>query len=207
MRVFTKWITIDCPIDIANELSNLLMERWKHLKTDKKFEKNNLKDTIYAPRNRGLVDFNTRIDNNAKHNEFLRVYKDVTVLANVQDMDATFRYTKEMGKLFGDETQKGQRLHLRSFLRSWKDHSTGKPAIIAIHRTNNDKEYSLLSGNINMESIHTKIRLFFDELKGQMGFQKIRVGGTKGTNNKNNYPNHATDYAKDNFTTSRKFQQ
>ena len=80
MRVFTKWLTIDCPVDIATNLSNLLMEQWKTLQTNPKFKNFNLKNTIYVPRNKGLVNFNARIDNIAKQNEFLRNYKDVTVL-------------------------------------------------------------------------------------------------------------------------------
>ena len=207
IRVFTRWITIDCPIDIANELSNLIMERWPRLKNDDKFENFNIKNTVYVPRNKGIVNFDSRIANIGKQNEFLRTYRDVTVLSNVYDIDATFTYSKEMGNLFGNDAQVGHHMNLRSFLRSWKDNTTGKPAIIAIHRTNNNKEYSLLSGNENMESIHKKIRKFIDELRGQLGFQQVRVGGTKGTNNNDNYSEYIKSYAKENFSTSKKYHQ
>ena len=207
VRVFTRWITIDCPIDIANELSNLIMERWTRLKSDEKFENYNIKNTVYVPRHKGIVNFDARIANIGKQNEFLRTYKDVTVLSNIYDIDATFTYSKEMGNLFGNSEQVGHHMQLRSFLRSWEDNTTGKPAIIAIHRTNNNKEYSLLSGNENMESIHKKIRKFIDELSGQLGFQQVRVGGTKGTNNNDNYSDYIKSYAKENFTTSKKYNQ
>ena len=180
IRVFTRWITIDCPVDIATELSTIIMERWEKLKTDPKYEDFNIRNTVYVPRNNGIVNFDARIANIGKQNDFLHNYKDVTVLTNVHSIDATFTYTKEMGRLFGNDTQAGQHLNLRAFLRSWEDKSTGKPAIIAIHRTNNKREYSLLSGAENMESIHKKIRKFIDELRRQLGFQKVRVGGTKG---------------------------
>ena len=207
MRVFTKWITIDCPMDIANDLSNLIMERWSLLQTDPKFENYNIKNTVYVPRNRGLVNFDSRIENIAKQNEFLRNYRDVTVLTNIHNIDATFTYTKSMGILFGDDSQVGHHLKLREFIKSWKDQTTGKSAIIAIYRTNNEREYSLLSGHINMESIHRKIRLFVEELNGQLGFQKVRVGGTKGTNNTNNYSTNIKKYAKENFSTQKRFEQ
>ena len=207
VRVFTRWLTIDCPVDIATELSNILMEKWKLLKSEKKYENSNLKDTVYVPRNNGLVKFNARIENIGKQNEFLRMYKDVTVLTNVNDMDAMFNYTEAMGEIFDDKSQIGHRLHLRAFLRSWKDNSTGNSAIIAIHRTNKEKEFSLLSGNQNMVSIHTKIRAFINELKRQKEFQMIRVGGTKGVVNKQLHSSTINDYAQENFTTERKFQQ
>ena len=207
MRVFTKWITIDCPMDIANELSNLIMERWSLLQTDPKFVNYNIKNTVYVPRNRGLVNFDSRIENIAKQNKFLRNYRDVTVLTNIHDIEATFTYTKSMGTLFGDDSQVGHHLKLRDFMKSWKDQTTGKSAIIAIYRTNNDREYSLLSGHINIESIHRKIRLFFEELTGQLGFQKVRVGGTKGTTNTNNYSTNIKKYAKENFSTQKRFEQ
>ena len=183
------------------------MERWPKLKSDEKFENYNIKNTVYVPRNKGIVNFDARITNIGKQNEFLRNYRDVTVLSNIYDIDATFTYTKEMGNLFGNDTQIGHHMNLRSFLRSWKDNTTGKPAIIAIHRTNNNKEYSLLSGNENMESIHKKIRKFINELSGQLGFQQVKVGGTKGTNNNDNYSDHIKSYAKENFTTEKKYHQ
>ena len=207
MRVFTKWITIDCPVDIATKLSNLLMEKWKLLQTDPKFENYNIKNTVYVPRHRGLVNFDSRIENIGKQNEYLRTYRDVTVLNNVQDIDATFRYSKEMGKIFNDESKVGHRLNLRSFLRSWKDNSTGKSAIIAVHRTNKEREYSLLSGRENMKSIHDKIQLFISDLRNQLGFTDIKVGGTKGTYNKTNYSDKVTSYASENFTTTKTFNQ
>ena len=207
MRVFTRWLTIDCPVDIATELSNLLMEKWKLLKTDPKYDNYNLKNTVYVPRHRGLVNFDARIENIGKQNEYLRTYRDVTVLNNVNDIDATFRYSPEMGRIFNDETKVGHRLQLREFLRSWKDNSTGKPAIIAVHRTNKEREYSLLSGKENMRSIHEKVKLFIGDLKNQLGFTDIRVGGTKGTYSKVNHSTSVTNYATENFTTAKKFHQ
>ena len=207
MRVFTRWLTIDCPVDIATKLSTLLMEKWKLLKTDPKYSNYNLKETIFVPRNNGLVKFNARIENIGKQNEYLRTYRDVTVLSNINDMDATFRYSDEMGEIFQDKTKIGHRLQLRSFMRTWKDNSTGKPAIIAIHRTNNNMEYSLLSGKENMGSIHKMIKLFIGELRGQLGFTDIRVGGTKGAQSTYNHSDTITNYAKENFSTTKNFQQ
>ena len=207
VRVFTRWLTIDCPVDIASELSNLVMERWKELKDDPKFENFNLTNTIYVPRNKGLVKFSARIENIGKQNEFLKMYKDVTVLTNVKDIDATFQYTEEIGQIFEDDTQIGHTINLRNFLRSWKDNSTGKPAIIAIHRTNKEMEFSLLSGNENVVSIHKKIRAFINEIRKQNAFNGIRVGGTKGVISKQNHSNSINHYAKQNFSTERIFQQ
>ena len=207
IRVFTKWLTIDCPVDIATNLSNLLMEKWKLLQSDPKYDNYNIKNTVYVPRNRGLVNFDARIENIGKQNEYLRTYKDVTVLSNVKDIDATFRYSQEMGIIFNDQTKIGHRLQLRTFLRSWKDNSTGKPAIIAVHRTNTESEYSLLSGRENMHSIHDKIKLFIDELSNQLGFTAIKVGGTKGTYSSLNHSNSIKNYATEFFSTNKKFQQ
>ena len=207
VRVFTRWLTIDCPVDIANDLSNLLMERWRELKTGKKFEHFNLKSTVFVPRNNGLVKYNARIENIGKQNEFLKNYKDVTVLTNVKDIDTTFTYTEKIGEIFGDKSQVGHKLKLGQFLRSWEDNSTGNPAIIAIHRTNREKEYSLLSGNENMTSIHQKIRLFIQEIGLQKEFNRIRVGGTKGAMNKHDHSSTITNYAQEYFSTDKKFQQ
>ena len=69
----------------------------------------------------------------------------MAVLSNLNNVDATFRYTKEMGEIFDDESKIGQWLKLRSFLLSWKDNNTRKPVIFAIHRTINKGEYSLLT--------------------------------------------------------------
>ena len=207
VRAFTKWITIDCPVDIANKLSTVLMEKWQELQTNPKFKNYNLKNTIYVPRNRGIVNFDARVENIGKQNEFLRNYKDVTVLTNMNSIDAKFRYTKEIGKIFDEDTKIGQMLELRSFLLSWNDNSTGKPAIFAIHRTNNKGEYSLLSGSKNMVVIHERIKMFAKELNNQLGFTDVRVGGTKGAMNRFNQSNSATKYARDNFMTTRKFNQ
>ena len=185
------------------------MERWNVLKTDKKFENYNLKNTIYVPRHRGLVNFDARIANIGKQNEFLRTYKDVTVLTNVNtNINATFMYTKEMGEIFGDMQQTGHiLLDLSVFLRTWKDNSTGNPAIIVIYRTNTEREYSLLLGKVNMESIHKKIQAFVQELRLQKEFNKIRVGGTRGTASTQNYSQIATKYTQDNFAMTKKFNQ
>ena len=207
IRVFTKWLTIDCPVDIATDLSNLIMERWKYLKTDQKFDNFNIKNTLYVPRNNNLVKFNDRIENIGKQNEFLRTYKDVTVLTNVEDIDAIFNYTKEMGEIFDDRSKIGHKLNLRSFLGSWEDNNTGNPAIIAIYRTNKEKEYSLLSGDKNMTTIHQKIISFVNELRLQKGYNKIRVGGTKGAMIKQHHSSTITNYTQKNFSTERKFQQ
>ena len=207
IRAFTRWITIDCPVDIATKLSTTLMEKWHELQTNPKFENYNLKNTIYVPRNRDIVNFDARIENIGKQNEFLRNYRDVTVLSNVKNIDSTFRYTKDMGEIFDDKTKTGQRIKLRSFLLSWKDNSTGKPAILAIHRTNNEGEYSLLSGKENMKHIHEKIKSFIEELSAQLGYTDIRVGGTKGISVKQNHSKIVSNYAKEFFTAKKQFKQ
>ena len=207
IRAFTRWITIDCPVDIATKLSTTLMEKWHELQTNPKFENYNLKNTIYVPRNRDIVNFDARIENIGKQNEFLRNYRDVTVLSNVKNIDSTFRYTKDMGDIFDDKTKTGQRIKLRSFLLSWKDNSTGKPAILAIHRTNNEGEYSLLSGKENMKHIHEKIKSFIEELSTQLGYTDIRVGGTKGISVKQNHSKIVSNYAKEFFTAKKQFKQ
>ena len=112
-----------------------------------------------------------------------------------------------MGEIFDDEFKIGQRLKLWSFLLSWKDNSTRKPAIFAIHRTNNKGEYSLLSGSENKKVIHDKVKLFIEELSTRLGFTKTRVGGTKGTIGKFNHSKSITKYARENFTSTKKFNQ
>ena len=83
----------------------------------------------------------------------------------MNNINATFRYCEDMGNIFHDQTKVGQRLlKLEEFLQSWDDNSTGKPAIIAINRTNREYEFSLLSGMENMNPIHKKINLFIEEL-------------------------------------------
>ena len=127
-------------------------------------------------------------------------------MSNV-NINSTFTYSKVMGDIFEDKTKVGHQLDMRAFLRSWNDNSTGKPAIIAIYRTNTEREYSLLSGNENMEHIHSTMMAFARELKLQEGFKYIQVGGTKGAFSKQHHPTSITDYAQKKFTTSKKFDQ
>ena len=180
-RVYTRWPTIICPLDIAPQLSQILMEKWDNLHTDKRYKNFNLRNTVFVPRNKSLVPFNARIDNIAKQNEFLRNYQDVTVIRNCVDITAEFTFTQEMAEMFGQNERRGHVLSLREFLQSWEDHTTGRPAIVAINRTHNINEYSLLTGRINKLMIHDNIIKLVEKLRGQAPFKNLEVGGTKGT--------------------------
>ena len=180
-RVYTRWPTIICPLDIAAQLSQILMEKWDTLQTDPRFKNFNLKNIVFVPRNKTLVPFNARIENIAKQNEFLRNYQDVTVIRNCKDINAEFTFTQKMADIFSLQEQRGHIISLRGFLQSWKDNTTRRAAIVAINRTHNDDEYSLLTGRVNKLTIHDNIIKLINELKEQALFKDLEVGGTKGT--------------------------
>ena len=206
-RVYTRWPTVICPLDIAPQLSQLIMERWEQLNNDEKFKHFNLRNTVFVPRDRTLVPFNARIENIAKQNEFLRNYQDVTVVRNCEDISADFTVTKEIANIFKMTEQKGHVLSMRSFLQSWEDNTTGRAAIIAINRTNNENEYSLLTGRENKKTIHENIIKLVDELKKQSKFKHLEVGGTKGTITRYNHSEKVKSYATRWTNSERDFQQ
>ena len=206
-RVYTRWPTVICPLDIAPQLSQLIMEKWEHLQNDDKFKHFNLKNTVFVPRDKTLVPFNARIDNIAKQNEFLRNYQDVTVVRNCEDIAAEFTVTQEIATIFSMTEQRGHVLSLRSFLQSWNDNTTGRAAIVAINRTNNEEEYSLLTGRVNKATIHENIIKLVEELKKQSQFKNLEVGGTKGTITRHHHSAKVKTYATRWLNSDRTFQQ
>ena len=207
VRTYTRWPTIICPIDIASSLSKLLMEKWEDLQLDPKYESFNLKNLLYVPNNKTLVPFNARISNIAKQNEFLRNYQDVTVIRNCYDISADFTYTEEIAEIFGIKNQLGHVLSLRQFLQSWEDKTTGRAAIVAIYRTNNSNEYSLLTGKVNKNLIHNQIVKLVEALKKKKKFKELQVGGTKGTINSFHHSEKVKNYATKWFKNDGNFQQ
>ena len=207
VRTYTRWPTIICPIDIASSLSKLLMEKWEELGKDPKYESFNLKNLLYVPNNKTLVPFDARINNIAKQNEFLRNYQDVTVIRNCYDIGADFTYTEEIADIFGIKEQLGHVLSLRKFLQSWEDKTTGRSAIVAIYRTNNNNEFSLLTGRVNKNSIHNQIIKLVNALKKKKKFKDLQVGGTKGTINSFHHSDKVKNYASKWFKNDNKFQQ
>ena len=207
VRVYTRWPTVICPIDIASQLSQVIMEKWELLEKDGKFSNFNLRNIKFVPRNKTLVPFNARIETIGKQNEFLRNYQDVTVIRNCKDIAAEFTLTQKMADIFGLQEQRGHVLSLRTFLRSWEDHTTGRPAIIAINRTNNVNEYSLLTGKVNKTTIHEEIIKLVEELKCQSHFRDLEVGGTKGMMTRSHHSERVKDYATQWLTSERIFDQ
>ena len=207
VRIYTRWPTVICPLDIAPTLSKLLMEKWEDLQHDAKYRTFNLKNILFVPNNKTLVPFNARINNIAKQNEFLRNYQDVTVIRNCFNIGADFTYTKEIADIFGIRDQLGHVLSLRQFLQSWEDKTTGRSAIVAINKTNTENEYSLLTGRVNKNSIHDQIVKLVTALKTQKKFKDLQVGGTKGTVNSYYHSDKVKQYAQKWFKNDTYFQQ
>ena len=207
VRIYTRWPTVICPIDIAPTLSKLLMEKWESLQNDEKYKSYNLRNLLFVPNNKTLVPFNARINNIAKQNEFLRNYQDVTVIRNCYNIGADFTYTEEIANIFGINDQLGHVLSLRQFLQSWEDKTTGRAAIVAINKTNNENEYSLLTGRVNKKSIHEQIVKLVSALKMQTKFKDLQVGGTKGTVNSSYHSDKVVEYASKWFKNDTQFQQ
>ena len=120
-EVITKWPSIFCPIDIAGKLSTLLMEKWDEMETKNNERTYNLRQMVFIPKDRDLVQFNARIANMAKQNEFLKKYREITVLSNCDDITANFTYTEEVVEALGSREQLGHILSLRNFLGTWED--------------------------------------------------------------------------------------
>ena len=137
----------------------------------------------------------------------MRNYQDVTVIRNCYDIGADFTYTEEIAEIFGLRDQLGHVLSLRKFLQSWEDKTTGRSAIVAIYKTNNINEYSLLTGKVNKTLIHDQIIKLVKALKKKKKFKELQVGGTKGTINSFNHSDKVKEYASKWFKSETEFQQ
>ena len=205
--VITKWPSIFCPIDIAKKLSTLLMEKWEEMETNDNDSTYNIRNMVFIPKDRDLVPFNSRISNMAKQNEFLKTYREITVLSNCPDINANFTYTKEVVTAIGSSEQIGHILSLKSFLSTWEDQSTDNPAIYSISRTTKNDEYALLTGMKHSKEIHNKIECLVNALKKQSAFKNISIGGTRGAMGKKRFSDTVQRYATKKFTTSKVYNQ
>lgn len=206
-EVITKWPSIFCPIDIAGKLSTILMEKWDNVERDKNEGTYNLRQLVFVPKDRDLVNFDARIANMAKQNEFLSKYREITVLSNCPDITANFTYTEEVVKALGHKEQLGHILSLREFLGTWQDQSTGNPAIYSISKTTRNDEYALLTGSQHSQDIHTRIDCLVNAIRHQATFKNIRIGGTRGAMGKKRFSESVHNYAKKRFTTEKKYNQ
>ena len=206
-EVITKWPSIFCPIDIAKKLSTILMEKWEELDENDDNRTYNIKNMVFIPKDRDLVPFNARISNMAKQNEFLKTYREITVLSNCNDIDSNFTYTEEVVKAIGNKEQKGHVLSLRKFLGQWEDQSTGNPAIYSISRTTKNDEYALLTGSKHSKDIHNRIESLVLALKKQSAFKNISIGGTRGAMGKKRFSDTVQRYAQRQFTTDKVYNQ
>ena len=84
---------------------------------------------VFIPKDCNLVPFNARIANMAKQNEFLKTYREITVISDCKDIDSNFTYTEEVVNALGTKEQLGHILSLREYLGTWEDQSTGNQAI------------------------------------------------------------------------------
>jgi hypothetical protein len=206
-EVITKWPTIVCPIDIAKKLSTLLMEKWDDLEKSEDERLYNIKNMVFIPKDRDLVPFNARIQNMAKQNEFLKTYREITVLSNCGDLNTNFIYTEEVVEAIGSIDRRGHILSLKKFLGTWEDQTTGNPAIYSISRTTRDDEYALLTGATHSKDIHNRIESLIMAIKKQTAFKNIKIGGTKGAMGKKRFSTSVQQYAKKQFTTDKVYNQ
>ena len=206
-EVITKWPSIFCPIDIASKLSTLLMEKWDDMDKNNNDRTYNLRQMVFIPKDRDLVQFNARISNMAKQNEFLKKYREITVLSNCENITANFIYTEEVVKALGSREQLGHVISLRDFLGKWEDQPTGNPAIYSISRTTKNDEYALLTGSQHSKDIHMKIDSLVNALRKQTPFKNISVGGTRGAMGKKRFSDSVQKYAQKQFSTEKKYNQ
>ena len=192
-EVITKWPSIFCPIDIAKKLSTLLMEKWESLDKKTTTKTFNLRNMVFVPKDRDLVPFDARIQNMANQNEFLKTYREITVISNCTDIDANFIYTDAVVKALGTKEQQGHILSLREYLGTWEDQSTGNQAIFSISRTNRHDEYALLTGSRHSKEIHSRIEGLVVALKLQSPFKEISIGGTRGAMGKKKIFTNSTE--------------
>ena len=206
-EVITKWPSIFCPINIAKKLSTLLMEKWDSLETDTSTKTFNLRNMVFVPKDRDLVPFNARIQNMVNHNEFLKMYREITVISNCTDINANFTYSDAVVKALGTKEQQGHILSLREYLGTWEDQSTGNQAIFSISRTNRNDEYALLTGSRHSKEIHSRIESLVAALKLQNSFKGISIGGTRGAMEKKRSSTTVQKYAEKQFATSKTYNQ
>ena len=205
--VITKWPSIFCPIDIAKKLSTLLMEKWEMLENDKTSKTFNLRNMVFIPKDRDLVPFDARISNMAKQNEFLKTYREITVISNCKNIDSNFTYTEEVVNALGTKEQLGHILSLREYLGTWEDQSTGNQAIFSISRTNKNDEYALLTGSKHSKDIHNRIDSLVKALQQQQTFKDLKVGGTRGAMGTRRFSESVQKYAERQFTITKTYNQ
>ena len=206
-EVITKWPSIFCPIDIASKLSTLLMEKWEEMETTTNERTYNLRHMVFVPKDRDLVKFDARISNMAKQNEFLKTYREMTVLRNCTNITSNFTYSEEVVEALGSREQLGHILSLREFLGTWEDQSTGNPAIYSISRTTKNDEYALLTGTKHSKDIHMRIESLVNALRKQKAFKTLSIGGTRGAMGNKRFSDTVQRYAKRQFTTVKKYNQ
>ena len=202
-EVVTKWPSIFCPIDIASKLSTLLMEKWESMEETDNERTYNLRQMVFVPKDRDLVQFDARIANMAKQNEFLKMYREITVLRNCPNITSNFTYTEEVVEALGTTEQLGHVLSLRTFLSTWEDKSTGNPAIYSISRTTKNDEYALLTGSKHSKDIHERIEGLVNALRKQSAFKNMSIGGTRGAMGKKRFSDTVQRYASRQFTTEK----
>ena len=206
-EVITKWPSIFCPIDIAKQLSTLLMEKWEEMENNEDGRMYNLRNMVFIPKDRDLVPFNARISNMAKQNEFLKMYREIMVISNCPDINSNFTYTEEVVTAIGSNEQLGHVLSLKEFLGKWEDKSTGNPAIYSISRTTKMDEYALLTGATHSKDIHQRIDSLVQALQKQSTFKKISIGGTRGAMGKKRFSDRVQRYADKQFATTKEYNQ
>ena len=162
---------------------------------------------VFIPKDRDLVPFNSRISNMAKQNEFLKTYREITVLSNCTDINSNFTYTEDVVKAIGSTDQLGHVLSLKAFLGTWEDQSTGNPAIYSISRTTKIDEYALLTGAQHSKDIHNRIDSLVQALQKQSTFKKLRIGGTRGAMGTKRFSDRVQRYANKQFATNKEYNQ
>ena len=186
----------------------LLMEKWETLETKKTSKTFNLRNMVFIPKDRDLVPFNARIANMAKQNEFLKTYREITVISNCKDIDSDFTYMEEVVKALGTKEQLGHILSLQEYLGTWEDQSIGNQAIFSIRsRTNRNEEYVLLTGSRHSKDIHSRIDSLVNALQQQNSFKGISIGGTIGAMGTKLFSSSVQKYAENQFSTSKVYNQ
>ena len=182
-RIHTRWPTIFCPVDVANDLTTLLLERWGTLTSDPSLSHLNIQKMTLIPANRNLLPVSTFIKYMADQNEFLHGHKDVTVIYNCHNMDKPFLCTTEMASNLSCPAFSEKKITLREILLSWKDLKTqfDDPVIRSIDKSYEEGSYSVLSHNRYTKDVRRDIENLVSLLSRNLHFASLSTGGTVGT--------------------------
>ena len=197
-KIHTRWPTIFCPVDVANDLTTLLMEKWPELVAKPEYKNLNIRNMTLIPAGKNIIPNSTFIKYMANQNEFLHSHKEVVALYNCTNMDKGFTCTPDLAQRINSQHLSETTITLRHLLLSWSDLTTQQPTPIvrSIDRSYDKGSYTILCHNKYSKDVRSDVESLVSVLSSNILFASMTVGGTSGTWRGNgNFTSKSRSYA------------